>query len=106
MAEYYLWFKALHIISVIAWMAGMLYLLASMFITRMPRRARSSQKHSKSWNAIVAGNYNPSMIFVFVFGGLMLATGRCGLVDGLDLGQARDACSYGNDPRVVSPLAA
>ena len=48
MAEYYLWFKALHIISVIAWMAGMLY-LPRLYVYHIGCHygVRSSQKRSK-----------------------------------------------------------
>lgn len=75
MAEYYLWFKALHIISVIAWMAGMLY-LPRLYVYHADAEIGSVQSETfkimerRLLRAIV----NPSMIAAFIFGGLMLFT--------------------------------
>ena len=73
----YLWIKAAHLIAVIAWMAGMMYLPrlfvyhhqadkggeAERFFTMMERR-------------LLKGIINPSMIAVWVLGLLMLLANR------------------------------
>ena len=75
MAEYYLWFKALHLLSVIAWMAGMLY-LPRLYVYHADAEIGSVQSETfkvmerRLMRAIV----NPSMITAFLFGGLMLLT--------------------------------
>ena len=56
---------------------------------------------------IVAGNYEPiDDLHICVWWPDARNGGLCGLVDGLDLGQICDDCGHGDDPRVVSPLAA
>ncbi len=72
-ANYYLWFKAFHIISVIAWMAGLLY-LPRLFVYH----AATSPKSEIS-NTFLTMEYRlsrfimmPSMILSFSFGGLLL----------------------------------
>ena len=47
MTELYLWLKAFHIIAVIAWMAGMLYLPRLFVYHASPSPARSSPKPSR-----------------------------------------------------------
>ncbi|MBI1210286.1 MAG: protoporphyrinogen oxidase HemJ [Alphaproteobacteria bacterium] len=74
LAPFYLWFKALHIIAVIAWMAGMLY-LPRLFVYHCEVRpgtaeyARFVMMEKRLMRIIV----NPSMIAVWVFG-ILLAT--------------------------------
>lgn len=76
----YLWIKALHIISVIAWMAGMLY-LPRLFVYHADAEPRGVQSETfkvmerRLMRAII----NPAMIATFVFGIALLATP--GLVD-------------------------
>lgn len=78
--DLYPWTKALHIISVIAWMAGMLY-LPRLFVYHCeteegsPESERFKVMERKLLRAIV----NPSMIAAFVFGIALLLTP--GLVD-------------------------
>lgn len=73
-ATAFLWIKALHIISAIAWMAGMLY-LPRLFIYHCDAEPGSQQSETfkvmerRLMRAII----NPAMIASFVFGGLMLA---------------------------------
>jgi putative membrane protein len=67
------WIKALHIISVIAWMAGMLYLprLYVYHAAAAPDSALHDQfvlMERRLLRAIV----NPAMIAAFLFGGLLL----------------------------------
>ena len=45
--NFYLWVKAIHVIAVISWMAGMLYLPRLSSITPMPRSARRSPRPSR-----------------------------------------------------------
>ena len=80
MAEYYLWFKALHTISVIAWMAGMLY-LPRLYVYHADADTGSIQSETFKImeRRLLRAIMNPSMIATFVFGGLMLAT--AGFVD-------------------------
>ena len=72
LAPYYLWLKALHIIAVIAWMAGMLY-LPRLFVYHCdvsPGTAeydRFVTMEARLMRIIV----NPSMIAVWVFGILL-----------------------------------
>lgn len=74
LAPYYLWFKAFHIIAVIAWMAGMLY-LPRLFVYHCEIKpgtdeyARFVTMERRLMRIIV----NPSMIAVWVFG-LLVAT--------------------------------
>ena len=77
LSDYILWIKALHIIAVIAWMAGMLY-LPRLFVYHCDAPAGSPQSEMlkvmerKLLRVIV----NPSMIAVWVLGlTLAYATG-------------------------------
>lgn len=47
MIEYYLWIKAAHLIAVISWMAGMLYLRGCSSITARRRQAACSRRRSR-----------------------------------------------------------
>ena len=80
----YLWIKALHVISVIAWMAGLLY-LPRLFVYHS--KAAVGSETSKTFKVmerrLLRAIMNPAMIASFVFGGLLL----------LDLGS--DAWSMG-----------
>jgi len=73
-ATAYLWIKALHIIAVIAWMAGMLY-LPRLFVYHCAAEPGSEQSETfkvmerRLLRAIV----NPAMIAALVFGGILLA---------------------------------
>lgn len=70
---HYLWFKAFHIIAVISWMAGMLY-LPRLFVYHA-----NAQKGSDLSETLKVMEYKlysyimrPAMIASLVFGGLML----------------------------------
>jgi protoporphyrinogen IX oxidase len=71
----YPWIKTAHIVFVIAWMAGMLY-LPRLFAYHADAAAGSGQ--AKTFEAmerrLLRGIMNPAMIGTFVFGGLLLAT--------------------------------
>ena len=64
-----LWVKALHIISVIAWMAGMLY-LPRLFVyhTDAPKGSALSETFKVMERRLLKAIINPSMILVFVTG--------------------------------------
>ena len=70
----YIWFKALHIIVVITWMAGMLY-LPRLYVYHCRAEVGSLQAETfkimerKLLKVII----NPSMILVFIFGSVLLA---------------------------------
>lgn len=80
LADWYPWIKALHIISVIAWMAGMLY-LPRLFIYHCDAAPGSamSETFKVMERRLLRAIINPAMIATFVFGGLLLAVP--GIVD-------------------------
>lgn len=71
--EHYDWLRAAHIISVIAWMAGMLY-LPRLFVYHAQAEAGSdkSETFKTMERRLLRIIVNPAMIAAFVFGGLML----------------------------------
>ncbi len=67
--DYYNWIKAFHIISVICWMAGLLY-LPRLFVYHSATKSGSELSETfkvmeRRLNLFIT---NPSMIFTFVFG--------------------------------------
>ena len=64
-----LWVKALHIISVIAWMAGMLY-LPRLFVyhAEAAKGSEASETFKVMERRLLKGIVNPSMILVFLTG--------------------------------------
>jgi protoporphyrinogen IX oxidase len=73
-AEWYAWIKALHLISVIAWMAGLLY-LPRLFVYHAdaPVGSKLSETFKVMERRLLRAIMNPAMGGVYVFGGLMLA---------------------------------
>ncbi len=71
--QYYLWIKALHIIAVMSWMAGMLY-LPRLFVYHVDAKKGSelSETLKVMERRLLRFIINPAMILAFVFGGLML----------------------------------
>ncbi len=71
----YPWIKALHIISVISWMAGMLY-LPRLFIYHCDAEIGSdkSETFKIMERRLLRAIINPAMIASFLFGGALLAT--------------------------------
>ena len=73
LGELYLWVKAAHVISVIAWMAGLLY-LPRLYVYHAEVQAGSPQ--SETFKAmerlLLRAIMNPAMIAAYLFGGLML----------------------------------
>lgn len=80
LAPLYPWTKALHIISVIAWMAGMLY-LPRLFVYHCDAApgTPASEMLKVMERRLLRAIINPAMIATFLFGGALLATP--GIVD-------------------------
>lgn len=74
LSDNYLWIKAFHILSVIAWMAGMLY-LPRLYIYHCDAEIGSVQSETFKImeRRLLRGIINPAMIMSFIFGGLLLA---------------------------------
>ncbi|MDE2028997.1 MAG: protoporphyrinogen oxidase HemJ [Alphaproteobacteria bacterium] len=69
----YEWLKALHIISVIAWMAGMLYLpRLYVYHADTQRGSELSETLKVMERRLLRGIINPAMVSTFVFGIWML----------------------------------
>lgn len=70
---HYEWLRALHIISVIAWMAGMLY-LPRLFVyhAEAAKGSDKSETFKVMERKLLRLIINPSMGAAFIFGGLML----------------------------------
>lgn len=68
-AEYYPWIKALHVIAVIAWMAGLLY-LPRLFVyhTEAPKGSGRSEMLKVMERRLLRGIMNPALIAVLVLG--------------------------------------
>lgn len=71
--EWYYWIKALHIISVMAWMAGMLY-LPRLFVYHADAKPGSelSETLKVMERRLLRAIINPAMFAAFLFGGLLL----------------------------------
>src|SRR5882672_1894316 len=80
LAAAYLWIKALHIVSVVAWMAGLLY-LPRLFVYHAQAKAGSEQLETFKVmeRRLLRGIMNPAMGAAYIFGILLLLTP--GIVD-------------------------
>ena len=80
LAEFYLWTKALHIISMVAWMAGMLY-LPRLYVYHfdVDPGSPASEMLKVMERRLLRGIINPAMAATFIFGILLLLTP--GIVD-------------------------
>ena len=68
-AEYYLWIKAFHLIAVIAWMAGMLYLpRLYVYHCRAPAGSPQSETFKVMERRLLRAIINPAMIATWLFG--------------------------------------
>lgn len=81
--DVYLWIKALHIISVMAWMAGMLY-LPRLFVyhCECESGSRQSETFKVMERRLLRAIINPAMGAAFVFGILMILANLSLLSDG------------------------
>lgn len=72
---FYPWLKAFHIVSVIAWMAGLLY-LPRLFVYHSQARAGSEQSETFKVmeHRLLRGIMNPAMAAAYIFGILTLLT--------------------------------
>ena len=73
-SDTYLWLKAGHIISVIAWMAGLLY-LPRLFVyhSTLETGSEASELFKVMERRLLKLIMNPAMFASLIFGGLMLA---------------------------------
>lgn len=83
LAGWYVWIKALHIVSVIFWMAGMAY-LPRLFVYHAEAAPGSdkSETFKIMERRLLRGIVNPAMIATFLFGILMLVLNPGLLSDG------------------------
>jgi len=72
-ADHYVWVKAFHIIAVMAWMAGMLY-LPRLFVYHADAEKGSdkSETFKVMERRLLRAIINPAMIATWILGGLML----------------------------------
>ncbi|MCI5043329.1 MAG: protoporphyrinogen oxidase HemJ [Aquisalinus sp.] len=71
--SYYNWIKSLHLIAVIAWMAGMMYLPRLFIYHHQAQQGGEADKYFKVMERrLLKGIMNPSLIAVWVLGLLML----------------------------------
>jgi putative membrane protein len=80
LSGFYPWIKALHIISVVAWMAGLLY-LPRLFVYHADAGVGSevSETFKVMERRLLRGIMNPAMIATYLFG--ILLAGTPGVVD-------------------------
>lgn len=80
LAPFYLWIKALHIVSVVAWMAGLFY-LPRLFVYHADAAPGSAMAETFKImeRRLLRGIMNPAMIATWTFGILLIATP--GIVD-------------------------
>lgn len=71
--DYYLWFKAIHLIAVISWMAGLFY-LPRLFVYHTASRIKSEQSETFKImeRKLLRVIMNPAMIITWIIGALML----------------------------------
>ncbi|MBM3597378.1 MAG: protoporphyrinogen oxidase HemJ [Alphaproteobacteria bacterium] len=71
----YPWIKALHVISIIAWMAGLLY-LPRLFVYHCdaPPGSDRSETFKAMERRLLRAIMNPAMVAAFVFGAMLLVT--------------------------------
>src|SRR6185369_4873306 len=77
MSDLYSWLKALHILSVIAWMAGMLYLpRLYVYHAGAARGSELSETFKVMERRLMLGIVNPAMMSTWVFGLLLVWRGN------------------------------
>ncbi len=74
MASMYPWFKALHIIAVIAWMASLLY-LPRLFVNHvgLAKGSEASEMLKGMERRLMKAIMRPSAVMTFLFGGALLS---------------------------------
>ncbi|MDO8883446.1 MAG: CopD family protein [Pseudotabrizicola sp.] len=76
LADWYLWTKSLHVVSVIAWMAGLFYLprLFVYHVEVVEAATKTDQLFQTMERRLLRAIMNPAMISTWVFGLLLVAT--------------------------------
>lgn len=75
LAPFYLWTKALHIIAMVAWMAGMFYLpRLYVYHCETPAGSVASERFKVMERRLLKQIVNPAMIATFLFGILLVLT--------------------------------
>lgn len=75
LAAWYPWTKAFHLISVIAWMAGIFYLpRLYVYHTAAPVGSPQSELFKVMERRLLRGIMNPAMIAVWIFGATLVLT--------------------------------
>lgn len=78
---HYLWLKAIHIISVITWMAGLLYLpRLYVYHTQVPVESDAYKIFKTMERRLLKVIINPSGIFAFITGLLLVAATGAGIL--------------------------
>lgn len=75
LSTYYLWIKAIHIMSVIAWMAGLFY-LPRLFVHHVERASENEemdQTFQMMEQKLLKVIMNPAMISTWIFGLLLIS---------------------------------
>ena len=71
--DLFLWIKSLHVISIIAWMAGMMYLPRLFVYQHQAEKGGEAERQLiQMQRRLLKGIINPSMVLVWVLGILML----------------------------------
>ncbi|MFQ6550834.1 protoporphyrinogen oxidase HemJ [Aestuariibius insulae] len=76
LADLYPWIKALHVISVIAWMAAIFYLprLYVYHVEEVEPGSKTEEMFQRMERRLLKAIMNPAMIATWIFGLLMVAT--------------------------------
>ena len=75
LAPFYLWIKALHVISMVAWMSGMLYLpRLYVYHCQVARGSAESERFKVMERRLMRLITNPAMIATWSFGILLVLT--------------------------------
>ncbi len=75
LAPYYLWIKSFHVISLIAWMAGIFYLpRLYVYHAGLARGSAESERFKVMERRLMKGIMNPAMIATWVFGLMLVLT--------------------------------
>ncbi|MCZ8310669.1 MAG: protoporphyrinogen oxidase HemJ [Magnetospirillum sp.] len=71
--DFYLWIKWLHVVAIIAWMAGLLY-LPRLFVyhTQVAAGSPTSELFKTMERRLMKAIMTPAMVVAWLFGGLML----------------------------------
>jgi putative membrane protein len=82
LAPFYLWIKALHIIAMVAWMAGLFYLpRLYVYHCQTAVGSESSERFKVMERRLLRGIMNPAMIATWLFGILLILTPQSGGID-------------------------